>query len=73
MATRMTGKPSISDKQRIDMLEGHIKPIMWQHKSWSMRTGLPEVMPIPVDHNGKPTPTFATLREAMDWFRGEIS
>jgi hypothetical protein len=63
MPTRMNN----TDKKRVDHMENQAKHVSWREKSWSMRTGLPELLNLPPDPNGKPTPTFKTLRDAIDW------
>lgn len=53
-----------TDKAMLDWM-GSTRGIAWRRKSWAVHHRTPELMCLPIEPRGKPTPTFATLREAI--------
>jgi hypothetical protein len=49
-----------------DRMEATANDVSWRHKSWAITGDVPGLVCLPVDHNGKPVPTYATALEASE-------
>lgn len=54
------------DVERMDWIERAEGDVSWSRKSWAVFDGQPEIQCILPNPAGKPYPTFATLRDAID-------